>query len=312
MPRPPHSPGPPRSPEPDADASLLARISDQVGCDSSALRWQFIGSTHGPCRVWQVSGPRPGVGVVVKQFRSDRAFAQERHAYERWIPHLPEETACLLGVFAAPVRALVLTQVPGHPLTTANAPLERAAHKRAGDFLRALHTLPEPDADPLPLGAAISLRYAAWLARVQPATDAPTHARLAELSALANDPQLFAGARRVPCHRDFTPSNWLCSAGPLDEHTATLDGFFVVDFEHAHLDSPLLDMVKLWTEVWGRRPDLEAAFFAGYGRTLDPHEQRQLGVLAAMHAMATVAWAEENADLQYAAAGRQALRRVLG
>ena len=91
-----------------------------------------------------------------------------------------------------------------------------------------------------------------------------------------------------------------------------LEGFFVVDFEHAHLDSPLLDMVKLWTEVWGARPDLEAAFFAGYGRTLTPQEHEQLRVLAAMHAMATVAWADEHADLQFAAAGRHALRRVLG
>jgi len=310
----PSSPGPPRSPEPepDADASLLAQISDRVGCDSSALRWQFLGSAHGPCRVWQVSGTKPGVGVVVKQFRSDRAFHQERHAYARWLPHLPEETACLLAAFVAPVRALVLTQVPGRPLTHASGPLERAAHMRAGYFLRALHALPEPDPDPLPLGPAISRRYAAWLARVAPATDAATLARLAEFTALVDDPHLFDGARRVPCHRDFTPSNWLCSASHADEHHATLDCFFVIDFEHAHLDCPLLDMVKLWTEVWGERPDLEAAFFAGYGRTLDPQELRQLGVLAAMHAMATVAWAEEHANLQYAAAGRQALRRVLG
>ncbi|HEY0138096.1 MAG TPA: aminoglycoside phosphotransferase family protein [Nannocystis sp.] len=310
-PPPPGHPGHPGQTS-DADASLLAGVCDHVGCDSHALRWQFIGSALGPCRVWQVSGSEPGPGVVVKQFRNDRAFHQERHAYARWLPHLSEETAPLLAAFAAPVRALVLGVVPGRPLAGAVATpdSERAAHERAGRFLRALHDLREPDRDPLPLAAAISQRYAAWLARVRPTVDATTHARLAAFTALADDPRLFAGARRVPCHRDFTPGNWLVSGSDSDGPILTLDSFFVIDFEHAHLDTPLLDMVKLWTEVWGTRPDLEAAFFAGYGRTLNPQEQRQLSVLAAMHAMATVSWADEHADLQFAAAGRQALRRV--
>jgi aminoglycoside phosphotransferase (APT) family kinase protein len=310
---PPGDPGHPGHPG-DADASLIARVCDQVGGDRHALRWQFIGSAHGPCRVWQVSGSGPGPGVVVKQFRNDRAFHQERHAYARWLPHLSEETAPLLGAFAAPVRALVLGVVPGRPLAgaVATSDSERAAHERAGRFLRALHDLPETDRDPLPLATAISRRYAAWLARVRPTVDTATHARLAAFTALADDPALFAGAPRVPCHRDFTPGNWLVSGADADERIINLDSFFVIDFEHAHLDTPLLDMVKLWTEVWGQRPDLEAAFFAGYGRTLEPHEHRQLSVLAAMHAMATVAWADEHADLQFAAAGRRALRRVLG
>lgn len=295
------------------DASLLARLSDEVGCDSRLLRFHFIGSPHGPCRVWQVSGPGGASGVVVKQFRSERAFAQERHAYERWLPQLPEETATLLAVHPAPVRALVLRRVAGEPLAHApvTAGLERAAHKRAGYFLRALHCVSERDTDPVPLGEAVQRRCEAWLARVEPALGADEHARLRERAAPADDPGLFAGARRVPCHRDFTPGNWLVS-GPLDDgKIAGLDGFFVIDFEHAHLDTPLVDLVKLWTDVWPDRPDLESAFFAGYGRNLGPAEHAQLGVLAAMHAMATIAWAHEHADLQFQALGQRALRRVL-
>ena len=154
----------------DPDASLLAGVCGHVGCDSHALRWQFIGSALGPCRVWQVSGSNPGPGVIVKQFRNDRAFRQEHHAYARWLPHLSDQTAPLLCAFAAPVRALVLGVVPGRPLAGAvvTPDSEYAAHERAGRFLRALHGLPEPDRDPLPLAAAISQRYAAWLARVRP------------------------------------------------------------------------------------------------------------------------------------------------
>jgi Ser/Thr protein kinase RdoA (MazF antagonist) len=298
---------------PGADATLLQRLAGEVGCDSRQLRWRFIGSSRGPCRVWQVSGAGEAGAVIVKQFGGERAYQQERQAYRGWLPQLPEETATLLAAFDAPVRALVLAQVPGEPLATApvSAGLERSAHKRAGYFLRALHALPERDPDPVSLGQAVRLRYAAWLGRVRPAVSDEAFAQLRERGAAA-EPDLFATARRVPCHRDFTPSNWLVSGPLLEGQIVGLDGFYVVDFEHAHLDCALFDIVKLWTDLWGERPDLEAAFFAGYGRGLTPVEQQQLRVLAAMHAMATVAWAHEHADLHFQALGQHALRRVLG
>lgn len=298
-----------------ADANLLDRLAGELGCATELLRWQFLGSTHGPCRVWQVTGVDPRSCVVVKQFRSDRAFAQERDAYLRWLPHLPEETAALVAVLAAPVRALLLRRLPGEPLVTGRVreAVEQTAHRRAGAFLRALHALPEPDHDPLPLREAVARRYAAWLGRVSPRVTPAEAAHLRGLGeALTADPELFARARRVPCHRDFTPGNWLIDGPIVDEQISRVDGFFVVDFEHAKLDCPLLDLVKLWTEVWGDRPDLEAAFFAGYGRPLGPDERLELQVLAAMHAMATVAWAHDHADPAFALLGARALQRVLG
>lgn len=299
--------------DPGSDASLLHRVAGEVGCDSHQLRWRFIGSSRGPCRVWHVSGAGEAAGVIVKQFRSERAYQQEHHAYREWSPQLPEETATLLAAFAAPVRALVLAQVPGEPLASApvTAELERAAHRRAGYFLRALHAVPEPDHDPVSIGQAVRLRYAAWLSRVRPAVSDEEFAEL-RARAPAAETDLFAAARRVPCHRDFTPGNWLVSGPLLEGQILGLDGFYVVDFEHAHLDCPLFDIVKLWTDLWGERPDLEAAFFAGYGRGLGAVERLQLRVLAAMHAMATIAWAHEHADLHFQALGQHALRRVLG
>lgn len=296
------------------DANLLDRLAGELGCASDLLRWQFLGSTHGPCRVWKVSGHEPGAAVVVKQFRNDRAFAQERDAYARWLSHLPEETAGLVAVLPAPVRALLLRPLPGEALVTGRVreSVEQTAHLRAGAFLRALHALPDVDHDPLPLRAAVQRRYAAWLARVSPRLTVIEANHLRGLGeALDAAPGLFARARRVPCHRDFTPANWLVDGPVVDGQISRIDGFFVVDFEHAKLDCPLLDLVKLWTEVWGERPDLEAAFFAGYGRTLGPDERLELQVLAAMHAMATVAWAHDHADPAFATLGARALRRVL-
>jgi len=297
------------------DANLLDRLAGELGCASDLLRWQFLGSTHGPCRVWKVSGHERGAAVVVKQFRNDRAFAQERDAYARWLSHLPEETAGLVAVLPAPVRALLLRPLPGEMLVTGRVreSVEQTAHLRAGAFLRALHAMPDVDHDPLPLRAAVQQRYAAWLARVSPHLTAVEANYLRGLGeALDAAPGLFARARRVPCHRDFTPSNWLIDGPVVDGQISRIDGFFVVDFEHAKLDCPLLDLVKLWTEVWGDRPDLEAAFFAGYGRTLGPDERLELQVLAAMHAMATVAWAHDHADPAFTLLGARALQRVLG
>lgn len=299
--------------EAGADMNLLQRVAGELGCGSQQLRWRFIGSSRGPCRVWQVSGAAELRRVIVKQFVSERAFQQEHHAYRSWLPQLPEETATLLAAFAAPVRALVLAEVVGEPLATASvsAEAERAAHRRAGYFLRALHAVSEVDHDPVSLAEAVRMRYAAWLGRVGPAVRGEVLARLRERGA-ATESDLFAAVRRVPCHRDFTPGNWLISGPVQAGQVVGLDGFFVVDFEHAHLDCALFDIVKLWTDVWGERPDLEAAFFAGYGRSLGAVEQEQLQVLATMHAMATVAWAHEHADLHFQALGEHALRRVLG
>ena len=170
--------------DPGADANLLQRLAGEIGCDSHQLRWRFIGSARGPCRVWQVSGAGEAGALIVKQFRGERAFQQEHHAYRSWLPQLPEETATLLAAFAAPVRALVLAQVAGEPLTVApvGPELERAAHKRAGYFLRALHAVPEPDRDPVAIGQAVRLRYAAWLSRVRPAVSDEAFAELGDAS----------------------------------------------------------------------------------------------------------------------------------
>ena len=301
--------------DPAADANLIDRLAGELGCASDLLRWQFLGSTHGPCRVWQVSGVDMQAGVVVKQFRSDRAFAQEQGAYSRWLNHLPEETAALVAVLPAPVRAVVLRRLPGEPLVTGRVRegVEQAAHRRAGSFLRALHALPESDHDPLPLRAAVQQRYAAWLARVSPQlTEADADGLRGLGEALRREARLFARARRVPCHRDFTPQNWLIDGPQVDGQLSRLDRFFVVDFEHAKLDCPLIDLVKLWTELWGERPDLEAQFLAGYGRSLGPDERSELQLLAAMHAMATVSWAHDHADPAFQLLGARALRRVLG
>lgn len=166
-------------------------------------------------REWLEGGSR-----IRKRFPSARGFQQEHAAL---VDLHPER---VLG--ADPVtRTLVLVDLPGGP------PPERPeVHEAAGRWLRALHDRPWTDDDPLPLHDALRRRGRA----VDCDLEVPP-------------------ARRVRCHRDFRPANWLWHDGSLT----------VVDFEHSRGDHPLQDLVKLAIEVWPDRPDLRDAFRIGYG-----------------------------------------------
>lgn len=160
---------------------------------------------------------------IRKTFPSDRGFRQELVALRRLYPER------ILDVRDAD-RTLHLVDLPG-----CVPEASREVHRAAGRWLRWLHDQPLDDDDPLPIGVALNARAAA-LSR-PPAVD-------------------FSGVqgRRVLCHRDFRPANWLWD-----------DGLVVLDFEHTRADHPLWDLLKLADEVWPARPDLREAFLETYG-----------------------------------------------
>ncbi|PCC71410.1 Ser/Thr protein kinase RdoA involved in Cpx stress response, MazF antagonist [Nannocystis exedens] len=284
--------------------ALASRVLEDV--PESMLFWTCLQSHPQGAAIWRVTAPAGA--LVLKQHRHPRPFSQELRAYREWLPALaraPLEVGPLrLDVPALlacdpPTRTLALTAAPGERLSlgTHDPALVPAAHAAAGRFLRALHELPVADDDPLPLVDAVAARQDEWHAR---ARDLLTPAERDALQRLAARRDAFAGARRVPCHRDFTPDNWLLAA----------DGLHVLDFEHARLDAPEADLVKLHADVWPDRPDLAEAFLAGYG-PLTPDATARLDVLLALHAVATLAWAERHADPAFEALGRRALAVAL-
>jgi aminoglycoside phosphotransferase len=270
------------------------RLGDLVVCED--LSWQ-----HGESAVWRVEGRRGR--AIVKHHRQLRKFRQESGAYREWLPRLGGLTPELLGLRDRPPRGLLLGEVPGVPLARVAVPVpaERTLHRLAAEFLRQLHELPIADDDPLPLaeGYAERLRAARERSRglLPKASIDAVAARMEEaLPALA-------GLRRVPCHRDFTPRNWLVDPGAPDR-------LAVIDFEHARPDLGLADLERLWSGVWPERPDLEEAFLAGYGRGLGDDERELIERVAALAAMTTVVWAHEHGDREFEAAGRATLVRL--
>lgn len=225
--------------------------------------------------------------MVRKRSRSVRAWRQEVAALEALGGRLDGMPA-LLDANAA-TRTLDMTALPGAPA----GPHDPDAHRAAGAWLARLHAWPAGDDDPLPPRSALVRRADAALSRARAHLDPSRHARAAhQLAGLAE----LDVPGRAWCHRDFTPRNWLA------------DPFGVVDFEHARLDVPTWDLVKLAAEVWPGRPVLRDAFLHGYGTPPDP---ALLEALCLLHGLATLAWGRDHHDAAFTALGEQVLDHFL-
>jgi Ser/Thr protein kinase RdoA (MazF antagonist) len=232
-----------------------------------------------------------GPAVVSQRFGSPRAFAQACAALE-WFAGREQlggaRIARALRIDAA-ARVLVVERLPG-----ARAPTNVDGHRAAGRFLAALHALALPDPDPLPLAEALRRRHRAWR---QACGDRLTPEQLRVVDELCPTAELFADVRRVPCHRDFTPDNWLWDGQQLA----------VVDFEHARLDLAVGDLAKLAVGVWSRAPRLATAFFDGYGSPLGAADCTRLRHAVVLHGLASLAWGWRHAAARFVDEGQRAL-----
>lgn len=291
---------------------LLAWAERALG--APVVRVEDVGWAHAASAVARltVAGGRV---AYLKRHRQARKQRQERAALSDWVPGAPG-TPRLLAATEDPAPALLLSPVPGVLVAAAPGTVELGAvHAAAGAWLRRWHDLPFHDDDLVAPVDALMGRLDACAARAGDGVRATTVGAVrTRLAALAG-----ADLRRVPCHRDFGPRNWLWDAAgampggarpaDLDGHGATA-GFGVIDFEHARPDVPWADVVKLIDEAWSGRPDLEAAFWDGYGRTPDARDRATIDALRALYAIGTIAWARAHDDAPFEAAGRSALARL--
>jgi thiamine kinase-like enzyme len=105
--------------------------------------------------------------------------------------------------------------------------------------------------------------------------------------------ELFDGEQLVPCHRDYSPRNWLVSEARGQLQWA------LIDFERARLDLRYADFHRMWPDVWKERPARRAAFFDGYGSELSSDEERCLEITVLANCLATIPWASANGDPAY-------------
>ena len=62
-----------------------------------------------------------------------------------------------------------------------------------------------------------------------------------------------------------------------DQHAGDVS---LIDFEHARINLPARDFVRLRFRIWAARPDLRDAFLDGYGRPLTKPKTNSSGTWA--------------------------------
>jgi Ser/Thr protein kinase RdoA (MazF antagonist) len=278
----------------------------------------FAGQVLGPCELERDYSWAHGMSAVLrlrdarrvtwfaKRHRERDRYEAEVAAYHQWVPALSGHAPVLFAADA--LRSIiVVSAIPGEPVPWPAADLcavadtdrlsEQAMHREAGVLLRRFHDAQRPlsrddwgaakiaEFDRLmPMASQLLSRRDVALARGEVET----------LSGLPCPGQ-------VPCHRDYTPRNWLVNDGVQ----------YVIDFEHARLDVWLADLARLHLGIWPDRPDLKQAFLIGYGRQLSDTDHAILQGVAALTATWLVVKAREIRQPDLEDAFRTGLQRLL-
>ncbi|MFD2081855.1 Phosphotransferase enzyme family protein [Actinopolymorpha cephalotaxi] len=270
----------------------------------AAIDLSYVEAVLGPCTVVREhSWPHRGATVLEIGDASGRRWFAKRHqrreqydrelsAYLRWVPAL-RPNAPELHAYDDERRTLVLSAVPGRVVPDHTPGL----HRLGGTLLRRLHDAEEFTPDP-DYAAAKEAELEEWLARsdglLDPAETAFARSEIRCLQGLPSPPT-------VPCHRDYSPRNWL------------LDGrnLYAIDFEWARPDAWVADLGKLFFGPWQGRPDLRDAFLEGYGHMLTGDD---LGHLVHGHALTVtwqLIWSTQHGNLSFAAGTREVLHGLM-
>lgn len=232
---------------------------------------------HGQVQTWQIK--RDGRTWYARWGRPRRKHTQEVRAAKAVWPRLVDCPTLL--AHDPTLGALLMTGCAGEV-----GAVGAGAAVAVGRLVARLHAIDVTDPDPVPLQAALAQRFeAAW--RQSPGALGALRDR-ARATFERCRPAL--GSTRRWCHRDLQPANWV-----WDGARAAL-----VDWEHARLDAPALDLARLaGTAVW---EDVRS----GYGDVND----EALRAAVALEALATTAWASRHHDPTSMARGRAALESL--
>lgn len=240
--------------------------------------------------MWQATD---GIGPTLYVKVHARPYLFERHmkALRDWAPHLPCATPEVL--YTNDERLLmVFAELPGVPLDAAelSPDTELAVYETAGRVARTFHAIRSAE-DVVDL-EPVAARMARFLASARCAL---SPALVDWLTGILPETAIFDGERPVPCHRDYSPRNWLV------RETPTGVSWSLIDFERARFDLKYADFQRMWPDWWRERPDRRSAFFSGYGRELTREEEQRLRFTVLINCLGTIPWAVENDDPAFGA-----------
>lgn len=245
-----------------------------------------------------------GTTWFLKRHRDSERYRTELAAYRLWVPALGDRAPRLRACDDV-LRVIIMSAVPGEPApwpaAVEDASAQRAAdaalQHEAGALLRRMHR-----AQPATAWSDFGPAKLAEFDRL--GSQAAGLLTAGELRRARKDVEALTGvgsAVRVPCHRDYTPRNWIVGAS----------GLYVVDFEWSRPDVWISDLARLHLGIWENRPDLSDAFMRGYGRELDRTDHATLQGCAVLTALWCLIKARETGQRSFEEGSRAALQRIL-
>ncbi|MBT2507004.1 aminoglycoside phosphotransferase family protein [Streptomyces sp. ISL-98] len=229
---------------------------------------------RGSSRVWRVAaGP---TAAFVKLSPTEIDYDREVLGYAYAARTLADHEAPRLLAADPGLKAIMSSPLPGKVVR--GLPLEKEVelrvHEDAGRLLRRWHDQSDPgsEQDRQDLRAAMREQAQEAAACLESTAEHLSAEQRTLVEAVSRElPELAEQLPLVYQHGDYSTRNWLWDA-ESGHHG-------VIDFSMAHHGPAVEEFVWLCGAVWATRPDLKAAYFAGYGRPLSDTEERLLRLL---------------------------------
>ena len=285
--------------DPNLLASPLRSWAEKTLGPLTAVRRLPPGSS--PAAVWQVVRGSDNARFHLKTAPSPGAFTRETFAYRHAVPALGPGNAPRLVATSARHLAMILTALPGAPLSQArlSETALRTVHWRAGMLVAELHQAGRPTPTTRREASAFLSRLADAAARhADAAGDQLSAAERQFVTALADHLRVLDRLPLGFVHGGGIEAGlrWSGAARPA-----------LQDFDRARFAPVVVDFVHLDCVLWAERPLLRAAFFDGYGRAPGAEEQQALRCLTGLHAVRSLA---EGSTCGDRAAARTVLDRL--
>jgi len=251
--------------------------------------WGLVGTT-----VLELRTPDGRRYIAKAGDTDDHHLARELSAHRRWLAPLAAHghaPTLMRGDDAA--KLLVAEYLPGTLVQGADSEWAPDTYRQAGALLALLHGL-DSARDDGQFERRQKQETLAWLGRAHRIPADAAAALAAEASSWPTPP-----AALVPTHGDWQPRNWIADDGRIR----------MIDFGRADLRPAQTDFARLAAQQFRGRPELEAAFLAGYGA--DPRERASWRRLRIREAVATAGWAHRVGDRTFEQQGLRMVTDVL-
>ncbi|SER30528.1 phosphotransferase [Arthrobacter sp. OV608] len=224
---------------------------------------------------------------------SNRHIRRELDAHEAWTEAWARQERAPILVHANPSLNLLITEyLEGYLVEGSAAEYESGTYLQAGQLLREFQA--QTVRTDSRYEAAATEKAMAWLETPHRIEESVAGKVRGVLAAYRPEPVPV-----VPTHGDWQPRNWLMNGAELR----------VIDFGRFEFRPAISDFCRLAVQQWRTRPELEAAFFEGYGS--DPRGSRLWNITLLREAVTTAAWAFQVGDREFEKQGHRMLADAL-